>query len=202
MNLSFLKDEMTIGLNKIYLGFMKFNFYPLYYVCVNENVLRQSVEEIQNLNCVKFLSNRCQEHFKADALTHIISTHNPPHRFCGDITQGLEEGWTVTFAALQVAYFLGFKTVIIIGMDHDFKYQGGPNESRIMRGADPNHFSPDYFADGQAWDNPDLIHSEESYRIARQVFESDGRQIIDATLDGKCQIFPKAHYKTLFPVTN
>lgn len=198
MDLSPLRHATVIGMNKIFLGFKRFHFYPRYYVAVNAKVIEQSVEQIKALNCVKFISKRSGDLIPENALTYHIDTQNPAARFCHDITQGVHEGWTVTYAALQVAYFLGFKTVIIIGMDHHFDYNGAPNEAHVLDGPDPNHFSPDYFGHGQTWDNPDLAHSEESYRIARAEFEKDGRRIIDATLDGACTIFEKADFTELF----
>ena len=198
MDTSFLKDEIVIGLNKIYLGFTKFGFYPKYYVAVNDKVLQQSSTEIKKLTCIKFLSSRCTKLFSDGALTHTVNTQNPQNRFFTDITQGLHEGWTVTYAALQIAYFLGFEEVIIIGMDHRYKYAGQPNEEKIISGADPNHFCSAYFGYGQSWDNPDLENSEQSYRLANEIYEKSGRRIIDATLDGACEIFSKAHYTTLF----
>jgi len=200
MDLSFLKNNICIGLNKIYLGFKKFEFYPKYFVSVNEKVLRQSKDEIKKLSCVKFLSNRCQDIFENNALTHIINTDTPPERFCKDISCGLEEGWTVTFAALQVAYYLGFEEVILIGMDHNFDFQGKPNAESKMKGDDPNHFHSGYFANGVKWDNPDLKKSEESYYIAKNIYELDGRRIIDATINGKCNVFEKVDYKNIFGV--
>jgi hypothetical protein len=200
MNLSFLKQQTCIGLNKIYLGFNKFGFYPRYYVCVNPTVLAQSGDEISRLNCVKFIGNRGGNALKEDALTYSINTRQPPARFCRDISQGVREGGTVTYAALQIAYYLGFKRVVIIGMDHNFSYDGQPNESRIMQGADSNHFIDNYFGFGQSWDNPDLAKSEESYQIARDVFESEGREILDATVGGKCTVFNKVEYRDVFNI--
>jgi hypothetical protein len=197
MNLSFLHSEITIGLNKIYLGFTKFKFYPKYYVAVNQKVLEQSAPEINALTSVKFLSARCPELFKANALTHIINTHNPTENFYYDITQGMEEGYTVTYAALQIAFYLGFKEVIIIGMDHRFDYTGNPNESKFLAGKDVNHFSSSYFSN-QNWDNPDLVNSEKYYAIAKTQYENTGRQIIDATLDGACTVFDKRDYRSIF----
>src|SRR3546814_19891707 len=98
---------------------------------------------------------------------------------------------------LQVAYYLGFKEVILIGMDHRYEYTGDPNQTQVLDGPDLNHFSSDYFGHGQHWDNPDLAHSEESYRIARAEYERDGRRILDATLDGACDIFEKVDHPTL-----
>jgi len=196
MDLSFLRQETVIGMNKIFLGFRKFHFYPRYYVAVNAKVLEQSAEEIKGLNCVKFIGSRAGELIAEDALTYRINTARPPHRFCRDISEGVHEGWTVTYAALQVAHYLGFRVVIVIGMDHRFVYTGGPNQTQRLDGPDPNHFSPDYFGHGQDWQNPDLAHSEESYRIARAEYERDGRRILDATLDGACQVFEKVDYRT------
>lgn len=201
MDVSFLRREVVIGLNKIYLGIRKFSFYPKYYVAVNDKVIAQSVAQIRALNCIKFISSRNASFVPEDALTYHINTSTPSDRFCRDITQGVREGWTVTYAALQIAYYLGFQEVIIIGMDHRYEYTGKPNEAHLMAGPDLNHFSPDYFGGGQVWDNPDLAHAEEYYRIARAEYEKTGRRIIDATLEGACNVFEKADYRQIFDLT-
>jgi len=198
MDLGFLTKETVIGLNKIYLGLREFRFYPKYLVAVNKKVLQQSVHEIKQMTCIKFLSNHCPETYQDDALTNVIETHNPQDYFCTDITKGVHEGWTVTFAALQVAFFLGFKEVVIIGMDHRYKYVGAPNQAQIIPGEDPNHFSNAYFGFGQSWDNPDLERSEKSYRVANDIYNKNNRRIVDATLDGACTIFEKKDYRTVF----
>lgn len=197
MDLSFLKNETVIGLNKIYLGFKKFHFYPKYYVAVNKKVLEQSQYEIDNLTCTKFLSRRLDDQFQNDFRTHLIDTSSPKEKFSKDITKGLEEGFTVTYAALQIAYFLGFSKVIIIGMDHRFLFEGKPNESRLFVGEDQNHFCDSYFSNKE-WDNPDLENSEKFYQIAKEVFELKDREIIDATLNGACEIFQKQDYREIF----
>ncbi|MCG8430059.1 MAG: hypothetical protein MJA29_02655, partial [Candidatus Omnitrophica bacterium] len=160
--------------------------------------ISQSVEQIRRLNCVKFISKRNGRLIPEDALTYHIDTNTPPARFSRDISFGVHEGWTVTYAGLQIAWYLGFKEVILIGLDHRYEYSGKPNEACRLDGPDTNHFSSEYFGNGQTWDNPDLVHSEESYRIAGAEFEKEGRRIIDATVDGACTIFEKANYRKLF----
>ena len=201
MDLAFLRHETVIGLNKIHLGIRRFRFYPRYLVAVNLLVIEQAATDIQRLNCVKFVSDRARHLLPENALTHHIKTRDLTCRFCQDITQGVHEGYTVTYAALQIAFYMGFEQVIIIGMDHRFRYEGPPNEERILEGPDENHFSPDYFGGGQRWQNPDLKRSEESYRLAKDAYEADGRRIIDATVDGACTVFEKRDYQTLFGTT-
>lgn len=197
MNLAFLRHQTCIGLNKIFLGFKKFGFYPKYYVAVNDLVIQQSSDEIKKMNCLKFISRRNAHIVPESALIYHINTTEPPARFCKDISIGVHEGWTVTYAALQVAFYLGFREVIIIGMDHRYTYQGLPNESHMLHGNDPNHFTANYFG-GQLWDNPDLSNSEESYRLARKIYEAEGRRIVDATLNGACTVFEKQPYTSIF----
>ncbi|MDO4699763.1 MAG: DUF115 domain-containing protein [Moraxella sp.] len=197
MNLDFLKEHIVIGMNKIYLGFKKFNFYPKYYVAINDLVIRQSVEQIRSLSCVKFISRRNKSLLLENALTYHIDTDNPRVSFFKDISYGVNEGFTVTYACLQIAYFMGFKRVIIIGMDHSFSYMGNPNEVKFLEGDDKNHFSPEYFGN-QLWQNPDLKKAEKFYRIADEIFTSNGREIIDATFKGNCHIFQKRDYREVF----
>lgn len=197
MNLEFLKKYTVIGMNKIFLGFKKFNFYPKYYVAINDLIIQQSQDEICQLNCIKFISSRNHSLIPESALTYHINTCNPKVRFYKNIMHGVNEGFTVTFAALQIAYYMGFKRVVIIGLDHKFNYQGNPNEISHLIGEDGNHFSSLYFAN-QLWQNPDLEKSEYYYSIANQVYQENGREIIDATVDGACQVFKKCHYLDLF----
>jgi hypothetical protein len=199
MDLSFLRSEIVFGMNKIHLGFRKFGFYPKYYVAVNAKVIEQSLSEISAMNCVKFIGNQgAQGKVKEGPLTYLVNTTTPPARFCHDISHGVHEGFTVTHAALQIAYYLGFKEAVLIGLDHRYEFAGKPNEARTLHGPDPNHFCESYFGHGQRWDNPDLVNSEESYALARREFERAGRRIIDATVDGACPTFEKADYRELF----
>lgn len=197
MDLGFLRSNTCIGMNKIFLGFKRFGFNPKYYIAVNDKVISQSQKEISHLNCIKFISRRNAHFVPESALTYHINTACPPKRFCEDISVGVHEGWTVTYAGLQIAYYLGFQEVVITGLDHRFSYTGAANETNFLEGHDPNHFDPSYFG-GQYWDNPDLEHSEESYRIARQIFEADNRKIIDATVNGACSVFEKIAYTSVF----
>jgi hypothetical protein len=199
MALSFLRKEIVIGLNKIFLGFNKFRFYPRYYVAVNLKVIEQSVGEIQRLNCLRFLDSRAMTRglLHAAPLNCFIN-ENCDAPFSTDLAKGYHQGCTVTHTALQVAYYLGFQTVVLIGLDHHYTYEGKPGEGRILEGPDPNHFCESYFGHGQKWDNPQLEESAHYYAEARKAYEADGRKIIDATVNGACQIFEKKDYREFF----
>ncbi len=105
--------------------------------------------------------------------------------FAKDIRKRMWEGATVTYMALQTAFYLGFRQVILIGVDHSFTTRGKPNETVTSQGDDPNHFNPGYFGKGFRWQLPDLDTSERSYTLARETYKTAGREVIDATVGGK-----------------
>ena len=187
---SLIRREVSMGLNKIFLGFRRFLFYPRYYVAINRRVIEQSADPISQLNCVRFLKDMGSANpLPESALTYLLHSR-PEERFHPDVCDGFFEGHTVTFAALQLAFFMGFATVLIVGMDHRYSFEGLPNEPHELKGPDPNHFDPVYFS-GHTWDNPDLSNSERFYAMARSAFEADGRRILDCTVGGACQVFEK-----------
>jgi hypothetical protein len=197
-DLSLLKNEVTFGLNRIYLLFNEIGFATTYHVTVNKLVLEQTTEEISNLSIPSFISwdSHNLVEFRHN-LMFLQSVLSGP-RFFADITEGIWEGATVTYVAMQIAYHMGFEKVILVGVDHNFATKGQPHTTVVSSGDDPNHFSPDYFGKGFRWQLPDLETSELAYRIADYQFRSSEREIVDATIGGKLEIFPKVDYGSLF----
>ena len=198
-DMSLLKEEFTIGVNRIYLMFDELGFSTSYYVCVNRLVIEQCGREIiERVPCPKFISWKTRDFISFTKDMIFLHSRTASPRFFTDITQGIWEGATVTYAAIQVAYFLGFSKVILIGVDHSYWAEGKPRAEVVSTGEDPNHFDRQYFGKGFRWQLPDLNTSELGYRIARYVFEKKRREIVDATIDGKLKIFPKVRYQDLF----
>jgi hypothetical protein len=119
-------------------------------------------------------------------------------KFAHDATHRLWEGATVTYVAMQLAFHMGFKKVVLIGVDHSFSTKGKPNTTVVSQGDDPDHFDSNYFGKGFRWQLPDLETSELAYQRARENYNSVDREIIDATVGGKLTIFPKVDYLSLF----
>ena len=195
--LSLLKDEITFGLNRIYLMFDQMGFATTYYVAVNKLVIEQCAHEIVGLPCPKFIGWHARDLMDFTADTMFLCSQGSP-RFYIDITKGIHEGATVTYVAMQIAYYLGFHKVILIGVDHSFATKGEPHTTVVSQGDDPNHFDPRYFGKGFRWQLPDLEASELSYRLAKYQFERANREIVDATIGGKLRVFRKVDYHTLF----
>lgn len=201
VNLSLLKNEHVICMNRAYLLFDEIGFVPDLFVCVNELVLEQFAKDIQSLNTVKFINwnRRKLFSFLDDKTFFIKPSLGLQDKFSPDLSKSVGSGGTVTFVALQIAFYLGFREVIIVGLDHNFTEKGTPNKTETRTSeVDSSHFHPNYFPKGMKWQLPDLLRSEMSYQLARNFFEAHGGQIIDATDGGKCNVFRKVDYLDFF----
>jgi hypothetical protein len=197
-DLTKLKNEYTIGMNRFYLMFPELGFKSSYFVSINDLVVEQCANDLQSLDIPTFISWRGREWVQPrNNLFYLFTTYTGP-KFATDIRGRLWEGATVTYVSMQVAYFLGFKQVVLIGVDHSFTTKGKPNTTVISEGDDPNHFAGNYFGKGFRWQLPDLDPSELGYIRAREAYKSAGREIIDATIGGKLTVFPKVDYESLF----
>ena len=167
------------GLNKIFMRYV-----PTYYVAVNKLVIEQNRNNISKIDAEKFIPPGYGIHG-----AHELKTTREK-KFCHDASIEIYEGYTVTFVALQLAYYFGFQTVLLVGVDHKYDFKGKPNEAHLMQEDDPNHFDSEYFK-GQLWNNPDLVQSENSYRMAEVAYRAEGKQIINLTKDTELNVFQK-----------
>ena len=95
-------------------------------------------------------------------------------RFSKDIVKSIYAGQTVTYINLQLAFYMGFSEVYLIGIDFSYTI---PDSAKIdgltitSQDDDPNHFHPDYFGKGKKWHDPKLHNCLKSYHFAKKVFE-------------------------------
>jgi hypothetical protein len=198
MDLSPLRNEFTFGMNRIYLLFPKLGFHTTYFVSVNKLVIEQSAHEIASLPMPKFLSWQSRTHIPFTKGVTFLKTVGGKPQFAFDLSKTVWESGTVTYVALQLAYYMGFQKVILIGVDHNFVTKGPANTTVVSEGNDPNHFAPNYFGKDFRWQLPDLYHSELGYQLAHNIYVANGREIVNATVDGRLEIFPKVDYDDLF----
>ncbi|MDH3943856.1 MAG: hypothetical protein OEV06_07190 [Anaerolineae bacterium] len=197
-DISLLKDEFTVGMNRVYLAFPDWGFPTSYFLSVNDLVIEQCAADILALPVPKFLSWRSRRFLPSPSEAIFLHTTYTGLGFTRDARKRLWEGATVTYIALQLAFHMGFETAILIGVDHSFKSQGQPNTTVTSSGDDPDHFDPSYFGSGFRWQLPDLEMSERAYHKAREAYRSAGRRVLDATIAGQLQVFPKVDYTSLF----
>jgi hypothetical protein len=196
-DLSRLKNVFSIGMNRFYMAFSDLGFTTSLMLTVNDLVIEQCAADLRSLPIPTFVSWRGRKHIQPAPNLHYLYTSYIMPCFNGDATGRLWEGATVTFVAMQLAYFMGFSQVILIGVDHNFTTKGTPNTTVVSTGDDPNHFHPGYFGQGFRWQLPDLETSEIAYHMAKEAYAKDGREILDATVGGTLTVFPKVDFNTI-----
>ncbi len=194
-DLNLLAGERTFGLNRIYLMYDRLGFVPTFHVVVNALVVEQCADDLVSVPSPLFTTWPNRHHLAARQDAVYLQKLIGP-LFSMDPRRGIWEGATVTYVALQLAYYMGFSQVLLVGVDHSFSTKGPAHKVVTSTGADANHFDPNYFGKGFRWQLPDLETSELAYSLARKAFEADGRRVIDCTVGGKLTIFSKADLAT------
>ena len=99
---------------------------------------------------------------------------------------------TVSFFNMQLAYGLGYRKVNLIGFDHSY-VQDAKREGDMIeqKSEDVNHFSPYYFYNKQ-WQAADTVQMENMYKLAKDAFVADGREIVNCTVGGLLEVFRRS----------
>lgn len=203
-DLAQLEGRTLFGMNRLYTGFEKLGLSVDYYLAVNRYVMRYYGPEIAALGIPLFLGWEGRKQVPMN--DHVVYLYDQSGTdFETDLTRRVPAGGTVTFAAMQLAFYMGFSDVVLVGVDHRFSLTpdeegSGPNAAVERNGADPNHFSSNYFPSGIVWQTPDLDQSSEAYRKALRAYAEDGRVIRDATVDGSLDVFPRHPVDLRLPV--
>jgi hypothetical protein len=183
-------DIFTFGLNKINLLFDKSDFRPSSIVAVNSFVIEQNSSFYNTTNIPLFLNSSGLKLIKPR--NNIVFLHSIGGiYFAQDCSFTVCQGVTVTFVAMQLAFHLGFQEVALIGCDHNFTTKGFAHKIVSAEDRDPNHFDPNYFANGVNWNLPDLPTSEANYSLAYEVYASSGRKLLNATEGGALELLPR-----------
>jgi hypothetical protein len=206
-NLRPLANEITFGVNAIYLNIEKMGFHPTYYVVEDIFVAEDRAKEINSYRGpIKFFGNYlnyCIQNQPNTLWLNVRMNYNNYQNFplfSLDARRMVWVGGTVTYICLQLAYYMGISQVYLVGFDHSYSI---PEDAEIngtkitSRSNDPNHFDKSYFGKDFRWHDPQLDRMEKAYRKSKIQFELDGRKIYNSTIGGNLEIFDRIDYRKL-----
>lgn len=214
IDLSRLDGVPSFAVNGIFYKTDEMGYRPQYYVVEDRAVMADNFAAIKEYRPAeggaRFFSSRYRGRIPGPD-TYFLnlnrsfyeprSSYFEVPRFSVDAARHVFCGQSVTIVNLQLAYFMGFSEVYLIGMDFSYtipdsaKIEGNVIESTED---DPNHFHPDYFGAGRKWHDPKLHNVLKSYQLAKAMFEMDGRRIINATVGGNLHLFDRADFHEVF----
>lgn len=182
----------VFGLNKINLLFERSSFRPDAIAAVNPLVIEQNSDFYNHTSIPLFLDNFGYLKKLVAARNNVAFLHSTDsQKFARDCSVSVNQGFTVTYVALQLAFHMGFDRVALVGCDHNFAEKGPSNKTVVAGEKDLSHFDPRYFSGGNKWQLPDLFESEVSYGRAKKVYDAFGRKIFNCTVGGHLEIFER-----------
>ena len=193
--------EWTFSVNRVYKAFDDTNWRPTYYVASDQEMLKTYADDLISFNTTaKFISDNYKpfwdmvERKKIASLFKIHETiayfgEGRPE-FSADISKAIFGAATSIYTCLQIAIYMGFKNIYLIGADCEIKGNGHD---------DCDHFVKGYSEGAQkAYGLKSFDRAFKAYEAAKEYADANGIHIYNATRGGKLEIFPRVDFDSLF----
>lgn len=215
-DLELLGKMPTFASNKIFLAFQSTKWRPTFYSVFDELVARNNAEVVSGLTeaGLKLFGDRSKSSY--GARKNIVWVHEMPDngdvfgdgpqeawksplpRFSTDASIGVHAGGTVVYAQLQMAFHMGFRRVILLGVDYSFSVPQSKvqtnvfgYETALVAAGEKNHFHPDYRKPGEVWAVPRLDHQHMAFRAAKDAYERVGGTVLNASRRTQLDVFKR-----------
>ncbi len=193
LNLLKEKKEICISMNSIDCAFDKTDWRPDYYVVSDRRRLDEDRGQIDSLPIKeKFISDNSDIFWKRAHEKNVNRFHqhceycfNKKPKFSDDFSKKSYTGTTVTYTCMQLAVYMGFKEIYLLGVD----FTGGDTTD-----GEYSHFHAEEELVAVCYKD----HVWSAYTSAKQYADEHGIKIYNATRGGKLEIFPRIDFDSLF----
>lgn len=197
-----LKSEVTFACNKIYLAFDETEWRPTYYSILDVLVAENNRTDVNGLNLCKVFHEDVSSFFSdANDIIWLKGLSEPlidgeyDGGFSTNVLEGVYGGWTVIYPQIQLAFFMGIREIILIGVDFSFEVPMltgrtcSSGDILEYRG-EINHFHPEYRKPGETWTVPLLDLQHKAFLAAKRTVEAHGGHISNASRKTALDVFP------------
>lgn len=195
------RGEYTFGMNRIFKIFPQTEWRPTFYICEDKVIMQNIEDEVNAIECeYKFIpTEMLWYHGVSINNAHYFNMHccEKNHGFSYDASKQLECVGTVTITCIQLAYYMGFSEVYLIGVDHNFANMTDKDGNKIVNNNVKNYFCEDYDKDVEDKVVHDLYYTTKSYQCAKEACDKVGFKVYNATRGGKLEVFPRADLDSL-----
>ena len=185
----------SFGLNLIYGIYDVVLWRPTYHIITEYNIYRTYYDEISKLkrDSLFIKDFLCDEEHLLDVNYYkgnLTRCYYENQRFSENIAKVVYSGCSVMFDAMQIAIYMGFKNIYLLGADFTV------NGDATSKG---NHVYDDVKKDkrtvaGRSYLDATLV----AFEIARKYAESKGVHICNATRGGNLEVFDRVNFDSLF----
>lgn len=185
-----LQNEFTFASHGIYYVYDKTNWRPTFYCAQDSLLINERYSDIKNKcrdsqNFFAIVKGRNYPVFSKNAfginLINDSFDEKSLPKFSNDPLIGFYEGMTVTYFNIQLAVYMGFKEIYLIGVDH------------FYAGGEKDHFSKEDVCTNK----PQTDKSTLAYIAAKKYAEENSIKIYNATRGGHLDIFGRVNLADL-----
>ena len=187
-DVSKLKNEITFGMNSICLMFGQLGWETTFYGVQDLAVFLKLKDYYRSFNSTTlFLGDGIPKEdrsgikhipYALDYLNHRYSYDTLSTKFSFDVYLHLFDGYTITYSLIQIAAYMGFKEIYLLG--NDCSYSTDPKKQ--------------HFADFGHYDASTLTARDRilfAYQYAFDFLKDTDVKIYNATRGGELEIFPR-----------
>lgn len=210
-DLESIKGELSFASNRIFDLYSKTEWRPTYYGIQDFYVLKEISEEVEKEELgskVRFIvSNRpeymCHD-MKVDKKNRFFYlgtclSENRTVKFATDFSKTVGHGGTITYAMIQLAIYMGFKEIYLLGIDHNYgKFID--NQGRYNK----NIHADSHFAGIKPYKNlkvnnvphkrGELYISTKAYEVANVYAIDHNIHIYNTTRGGCLEVFERKNF--------
>lgn len=192
-----LSEEITFASNRIYHLYDKTAWRPDFYVAFEPEFTRTNSKMLSQIEVKKArFINSCgkqnavyeKNNYWLNCTCRFTLRKLTPKNieFSEDISKQVNDAYSVTFTILQLAIYMGFKEIYLLGVDH-YQNVNSNNSTHFYLDRKNEYRTPTY-----------LEGIEYGYLLAKQEAEKRGIHIVNATRGGNLEVFDRVEFDSLW----
>lgn len=216
-DLNRLKNEITFGMNYINFAFDQTDWRPTYYIMADSigYLLGSPCFQDENIQHCFLPINMVETSGKIyeNAIYYNRLSMKNETDFSDHLEKGIYISYSVSYGALQIASYMGFNEIYLIGFDNQYSLEKDGSGDTVCNTGIADHFyaeSDDISLNGQALTIYFALYGrnsvEEAYSAdttsnfitAKDHFDFKGVKIFNATRGGSLEVFPRISFDSLW----
>lgn len=198
--------EITFATNRIYNIFDKTDWRPTYYCCEDHLIIKEKQEEINNIEAeMKFIpiNLKWYHNVNIDDATYFYINYDrekdEKYSFSTDISKQINCRGTVTFTCMQIAAYMGFSEIYLLGVDHNFRRIINEDGKVVVDNSVKDYFCEGYDEDIKDEVVHDMGNNTRTYIDAKLYCDESRKcKIVNATRGGKLEVFERIDFDEIF----
>lgn len=197
------KGIPTFGFNRIYLMFDQTDWRPTYYMSQDEKLLGNCKKQVDEMKIKYKFIPVFHKYFHNINIKNAYHFHLKPPKteyplFSKDISEYFGGSTTVAYSAAQLAVYMGFKRIILIGVDHSFSTYKNDKGEIISDETVKDYFSDEYFKDKAQLYIPNLDASTRAFMAMREYCDKNDVEVYNSTRGGRLEVFTRVDLESIF----